>query len=316
MFSFIEIVRTFATCLITNSHFSPIYTHDIFAKGGAFGNSLFFLATGFCLAECGKNSFPAWYKKRLVRLYVPVFFASWFYLYIGNHWWDTVIFSFIFPQNYWFVCALVILYPLYYIAVKYPFRNRKYVYTAILILLYAVVYVQLDTSRYMVETIEFFAIRFSYIFSFFLMLLGAYLRKHFQEIKERFYKKRILILILFFGSMIAYFAFILLMKRFDILCRIQFVETILCILTSVSLFLFIMVYEDRMKSRSGYLNDITSFLGNHTLEIYLVQFPIINLVGRLQLMSIVKFVIAVFVILMSAFVLKKVSNCVIIAEMK
>lgn len=308
MFSFIEIVRALATCLITNSHFSPIYTYDILAKGGAFGNSLFFLATGFCLAEC-RNNFPEWYRKRLVRLYVPLLFASCFYLYIGNNWWETLFFSFVFPQNYWFVCALIILYPLYYIAVKYPFRNRKYVYTVILILLYAVIYAKLDISRYMVETIEFYAIRFSYIFSFFLMLLGAYLRKHFYEIKEKLYKKRGFLLMSFWVSMILYFSFILCMKRFDVLCQIQFIETILCIITSTSLFLFVMVYEDSIGNhKRNYLIHVASFLGKHTLEIYLVQFPIINFVGGLPIPSMIKLCIAVLTIVISAFILKNCSN--------
>ena len=190
MFMFINFARALATCLITNSHFSPIYTYDMIAKGGALGNSIFFLATGFCLANC-KEKFGKWYFKRLVRLYVPLLLISGIYLYIGNDLIETVFFSYVFPQNYWFICALVLLYPLYYLVVKYPFKHRKYIYTAVLILLYAVIYMNLDKSRYMVETIEFFAIRFSYIFSFFLMLLGAYLRKHFKEITEKFYNKKI-----------------------------------------------------------------------------------------------------------------------------
>lgn len=311
MFSFINIVRALATCLITNSHFSPIYTYDIIAKGGALGNSLFFLATGFCLANCN-GGFRSWYSKRLLRLYVPLLFVSGFYLYVGNSIIETVFFSFIFPQNYWFVCALVILYPLYYLAVKYPFKNRKYVYTAVLVLLYAVIYMFLDKSRYMVETIEFFAIRFSYIFSFFLMLLGAYFRKHFQEIREKLCKQRSWILLAVFVFLILYFGFILLMGRFEELYQIQYFETILCILTSSSLFLFVMLFENDIshKKRSVVVRSL-SFLGTCTLEIYLVQFPIISFVGTLPLPSILKFIIAVSSILGCAYLLKTVSGYII-----
>lgn len=311
MYDFINIVRAFATCLITNSHFSPIYTYDIIAKGGALGNSLFFLATGFCLANC-KEDFRKWYPKRLQRLYVPLVFASFFYLYLGNNLLETIFFSFLFPQNYWFVCALVILYPIYYIVVKYPFKNRKYVYSIGLIILYAVIYGLLDKSSYMVETVEFYAIRFSYIFSFFLMLVGAYLRKHFNLIKEKVCKKRLLLFWGFWGSMVLYFGFILLMSRIKSLCQIQFLETILCITTSTFLFLFVMTFENDIANKDdNIMIRILSFLGNCTLEIYLVQFPIINAVGGLQVPSVIKFGIAVFTIVICAYILKIISGYVI-----
>lgn len=308
MFSFINIVRALATCLITNSHFSPIYTYDIIAKGGALGNSLFFLATGFCLANCN-GRFGNWYSKRLLRLYVPLLLVSGFYLCVGKNIVETVFFSYIFPQNYWFICALVILYPLYYLAVKYPFRNCKYSYTVVLILLYAIIYMFLDKSRYMVETVEFFAIRFSYIFSFFLMLVGAYLRKHFQEIREKLCTKRIRILFMFFVFIILYFGFILLMGRFKELYRIQYFETVLCILTSLSLFLFVMLFEnDITDKKTNVFVRSFGFLGSCTLEIYLVQFPIINFVSELPFSSILKFIIAVSSILGCAYILKKISG--------
>ena len=308
MFSFINIVRALATCLITNSHFSPIYTYDIIAKGGALGNSLFFLATGFCLANCN-GRFGNWYSKRLLRLYVPLLLVSGFYLCVGKNIVETVFFSYIFPQNYWFICALVILYPLYYLAVKYPFRNCKYSYTVVLILLYAIIYMFLDKSRYMVETVEFFAIRFSYIFSFFLMLVGAYLRKHFQEIRKKLCTKRIRILFMFFVFIILYFGFILLMGRFKELYRIQYFETVLCILTSLSLFLFVMLFEnDITDKKTNVLVRSFGFLGSCTLEIYLVQFPIINFVSELPFSSILKFIIAVSSILGCAYILKKISG--------
>lgn len=311
MFSFINIVRALATCLITNSHFSPIYTYDIIAKGGALGNSLFFLTTGFCLANCNED-FRNWYFKRLLRLYVPLLLVSGFYLYKGNNIVETLFFSYAFPQNYWFICALVILYPLYYLAVKYPIKNRKYIYTIILFFIYAVIYQFLDKSRYVIETVEFFAIRFSYIFSFFLMLLGAFIRRHFQEICVRFYKKRIQIFVIFIMSMMAYFGFVLFMGRFDILYQVQFFETIFCILTSGALFLFVMLAEnDISKRKDSLLVRVFSLLGTCTLEIYLVQFPIINFVGELQIASVLKFVLAVSLILICAYLVKIISGYII-----
>ena len=114
---------------------------------------------------------------------------------------------------------------------------------------------------------------------------------------------------MFFAFIILYFGFILLMGRFKALYRIQYFETILCILTSLTLFLFVMLLEnDIANQKRSILVRSLNFLGTCTLEIYLVQFPIINFVGELLLPSILKFIIAVSSILGCAYCLKNISG--------
>ena len=99
------------------------------------------------------------------------------------------------------------------------------------------------------------------------------------------------------------------MGRFKELCLIQYFETILCILTSLTLFLFVMLFEnDITDNKTNVLVRSFSVLGSCTLEIYLVQFPIINFVSELSFSSILKFIIAVSSILVCAYILKKFSG--------
>ena len=68
----ISFLRTFAALIIINSHCGSLYPVSALAKGGALGNSLFFLMSGFLLYPI-KMEFLEWIKKRYIRLYIPVF---------------------------------------------------------------------------------------------------------------------------------------------------------------------------------------------------------------------------------------------------
>lgn len=55
MYSFIHYLRTIATVLITNSHYSHIWPIADLAAGGLIGNILFFAVSGFCLFNIKEN---------------------------------------------------------------------------------------------------------------------------------------------------------------------------------------------------------------------------------------------------------------------
>jgi len=308
MFAFVNILRALATMLITNSHYSPIYEIDSFAKGGAFGNSLFFIITGFCLFHI-RDSFKNWYIKRLERLYIPIFLVSWFHLYAGASFLETAFFSFIFPANYWFICCLVILYPIYYYIVMHPLKNRKLVWFSILAVLYTIIYLLMDTSHYVVETAGFYGIRFSYFVNLLLMLLGGYLRKHYTTFQEKLKNRKLIVALTSLCSFIFYFIFMIAMKRYPILYRFQFVETIACLTATYSLTLLAVSLESIFRdNQDSIVLRSLQYLGGCTLEIYLVQFPIINYVGSLRISAWMKFVIATSAILLTGIILKKISQ--------
>lgn len=46
---FIDYLKTVAVLLVINSHFDCLYPIPALATGGAMGNALFFIVSGFCL---------------------------------------------------------------------------------------------------------------------------------------------------------------------------------------------------------------------------------------------------------------------------
>ena len=66
MYYFINYLRTIATVLITNSHYSNIWPISDLAAGGLLGNILFIAASGFCLLNI-KENFGKWYLKRIAK---------------------------------------------------------------------------------------------------------------------------------------------------------------------------------------------------------------------------------------------------------
>ena len=60
---FIDFIKCLAVALIINSHLDPIYPHSALATGGALGNSLFFIASGYLLKDKKKDLKPEGEKK-------------------------------------------------------------------------------------------------------------------------------------------------------------------------------------------------------------------------------------------------------------
>ncbi|MBE7020689.1 MAG: acyltransferase [Ruminococcaceae bacterium] len=310
MFTFISILRAVATMLITNSHFGSLYPIPDLATGGALGNSLFFLVSGFCLYK-PKTDFKSWYLKRLIRLYTPLILFNLYVLLKTENVFKTLLFDFIFPQRYWFVCALIVMYPILYYIIMHKFERKQFlICTAILCVLYASIYFMLDKQSYVVETIGIYGIRFSYIFSFFLMLLGAYLRKNVNKFIELVQDKKIAYW--FVLNFVCYYIFLVTMQKFKFLLKLQFVETLLCIGTVVTFFLLLIGMEKYLsKYKNKPIFKVFEFLGSLTLEIYIVQFVLIDLINNLKLVFPLNCIVALSAILVAAVILNKVSTKVI-----
>lgn len=74
MFYFIEYLRAIATLLVANSHFKGVYPNDILSFGGGFGLALFYMISGFLLANIQNDTkLYKWYLPKLMRLYIPLF---------------------------------------------------------------------------------------------------------------------------------------------------------------------------------------------------------------------------------------------------
>lgn len=177
--NYVTYLKVIACILITNSHCREIYPSYFLAIGGGFGNSLFFILSGYCLANI-KMPFIEWYKRRLKRLIIPTFFfALLSILYIDGI--DSffeksvrdIILAYI--DKYWFVVAILV----YYIVFYYIFKKRdeKIVLNFLLIylLFYAVWYCVHSNRKYFWIELEGFSL-FKVYFYLGIMLVGGYLR--------------------------------------------------------------------------------------------------------------------------------------------
>lgn len=84
MLSYIEFLRAFATVLVANSHFKGVYPNDIFSFGGGFGLGIFYLISGYLLANIKPNtSFPKWYSKNWCAYMFRWFYQRLFWYALG-----------------------------------------------------------------------------------------------------------------------------------------------------------------------------------------------------------------------------------------
>lgn len=124
----INYLRAIATLLITNSHFDALYPEELsfLGFGGLFGNCLFFFISGYCLTR-PRDPFPRWYGRRFVRVYTPYILFLPLLLLTGYRFLKPLYW--VFPvEPYHFLPTIMTLYPVFYLCtrlhesgrVKYP----------------------------------------------------------------------------------------------------------------------------------------------------------------------------------------------------
>lgn len=190
---FIDYLKAFGVLLVMNSHFDKLYPISALATGGAMGNGLFFIVSGFCLWPV-KEEFRGWMTKRIVRLYLPTTLVSALLLFTTKR--ELISLSnmipiFIWPTLFWFVGGILVLYLLYYL-LRHIVEDRQFVLCFIgACIVYIVYYYYLDTSVWVVESTwviqngvkNLVAGSFKLVYCFVLMMLGKFLRIHADEIK-------------------------------------------------------------------------------------------------------------------------------------
>ncbi len=275
MIFFITVLRALAACLITNAHYTGIYPTDLIANGGLIGDILFFAVSGYCLYNL-KFSFPRWYGKRLWRIYLPVWIATAVFLIVGGYvfaakpWYEW----FFFPTYYHFVASILILYIPYYLFIKIAFfRERLPLVMAsiavVAILVYALFY---DRSYYHIDNVREPFIRFLFMES---MLLGAYFRQNdtrFRVQAKKGWLYGVLSLLLFF----AYFASKLLFSKLAVLSNWQIVNQVCIFALLYCVFRAFTAADARLSRLPKAVKAVITFLADITLEIYVVQYVLID----------------------------------------
>jgi hypothetical protein len=279
-------LRALAICLIINTHMRGFYPIEHLATGGMIGNALFFMLSSLGLylswAKSEQSQFSSWYGKRLIRIYpsawitvilttIPIA------LYSGTIQADSflrIVDMFFFPP-FWFIQALLIYYFIIYFVLKHYSKKLLVIVAIPVLLLYCAYYeLRLDLMTFAIENNPF-----NIIFYFFVYLWGLYL----GSIKERIHFSGIgdtLLLLL----LIAFIYFHKFLMTRGLFTSIQFIQHIAVF---PMLFYFLKVAQSDfivttiMKNR--FFGKISSFLCKRTLEIFMVNIAIYEVISLLKL---------------------------------
>lgn len=289
MLVFIEFLRAIATLLIFNSHLKGVYPTDILSFGGGLGLAVFYMLTGYLLSNINENTrFPKWYAKKLLRLYVPLVLFKTILVVIGEiqiKSFVDFIKNFIFP-TYWFVASMVIFYAVYFVFVKYIYKNfgRKSIIVTWIFcgLSFIVLYITKNSiGLFSIGDLNFaktFEVETPYLISQFIwfssMLGGLYIKESFSGLKRSLNKK--------YKHIVSVVVCILLFLLIRVLQRygvdIEFLLPVSYFGFAYSMFIWFMGLENKLKTYSGkiYYKPI-EIISKCSLELYYVQFVIIEL---------------------------------------
>ncbi|MCA9167084.1 MAG: acyltransferase family protein [Planctomycetales bacterium] len=118
--------RGAAVLFVTNSHLESFYPVSWLADGGLIGLTLFFCISGFGIGKAAstrQQSFPMWYRRRLLRIYPTLWttLAALSLLLLHKwHAWSVADYfeQFLYPTQYQFIAKIVVYYVAVYAAVR------------------------------------------------------------------------------------------------------------------------------------------------------------------------------------------------------
>lgn len=300
--SFINLLRAFAVILITHAHTEGVWPIDIHG-GGALGNALFFVISGFLLHVNRESRFPKWYGKKLARLYIPLILVHMFLVFIHPARTDSIL-DWVGVGHYWFVPAIALIYIFIYVFLKYAgcrnYRGGVLVAIAVYALLYTYFYSTLDTF----DADGHFMLRTS--LGLIEMLAGAGMRMYYDKLSRIKYPlgKAFAACMLYSISMVGA------KLSVGLFYRGQFLQHFSALLFAVYLFSWGAAHEEKIRkfmseTKMGRLAQEISTL---SLEIYLVQLPLLG--DFKKLMFPLNLVVIILLIGICAAVLHKLSNLV------
>lgn len=276
MYCFIDFLKTIAALLITNSHYNNIWPIATLATGGAIGNALFFLVSGFCLSNTNV-SFKEWYKKRLLRIYPQTWIISVIALIIGVFKIcdiKDILYVFIFPTGFWFVGVIAFYYISAYFIEKYvPMQFYKFIYLFIFVSYLLYYLLILDKTKWSIEN-DF---KCKFIFYFTFIVIGIQLKKIFKNKKDKVNINKIFYSLMVIISLGLFYGFKIMCYCNIVPMQLQGIQHIFLIFLALSMFLLSYSFEKKFNYLSqNMLWKPIKGISRITLEIYLVQVPILE----------------------------------------
>lgn len=304
MVYFITFLRAMAACLITNAHYTGVYPTDLIANGGLIGDIIFFAVSGYCLTNV-KKSFPSWYGKRVLRCYTPVVIMTAIYMILGFYslsdhngfWW------YVYPTYYHFVASIIVLYIPFYLIMKVDFLKKNIPWIMVFVgVVYVVVYLfGYDKSYYHIDTVREPFIRFLFMES---MLLGAEFKLNDTKFRNKF---SMIYPVAAIGLFILYFASKLAFSKEIVALEYQIINQIAIFLLLYFILRTFAALDSKLESMPKGIKMCVDFLAKITLEIYVVQYVLIDLMRTIAPFPLNWFAITVS-ILATAYILHIVSN--------
>ena len=274
MYYFINYLRTIATVLITNSHYSNIWPIADLAAGGLLGNILFFATSGFCLFNI-KENFGKWYLKRIVKIYPIMIIFTLLTVLIGDFSLTSgkeVVRLFLYPTNYIFLVWLMLSYIAFYVVAWLSQKYRKTTEIALAVVVGAwllTYFIFVEKSSYHIDDVSKPFILFLYFSS---MLIGALFKKHI----DKFNKIKAINVVLLFVSLIVYFGSKIAFSKIQAIVFWQILNQLSILVTLYFMFAVFSGLEEGLKKLPSWLNKTVKFMAGITLHIYIVQFVLIR----------------------------------------
>lgn len=279
IFLFIVLMRAIAAIIITNAHYTGIYPSDLIANGGLLGDVLFFAVSGYCLANV-KIAFPKWYLKRFVRVYIPAWIITLIYVALGFYsikGGGEIIKWFLWPTHWHFVASIILLYiPLYVVSMYLEMNTKNYIRMtlitfAIQFIIYLTVY---DHNYYHIDNVRQPMIEFLFFQS---MVLGLHFRWRCQKNDCLQLKPSVKLFIGGFVLLVLYFSSKMMFVNYERMADYQILNQVILYCLLYVLFLLFMSLEKKLKDvEHTKLWKLIKFISDRTLEIYLVQYVILE----------------------------------------
>ena len=305
MMPFVTFLRALAAILITNAHYTGVYPTDLIANGGLLGDVLFFAVSGYCLYNI-KLNFSKWYLKRIIRIFPALFIITIIYLLFGCYSLDehNLLWWFIYPTNYHFVSSIMILYVLYYFVIKNKKicgingKNILYIILCSLIIQLVIYLFFYDRSYYHIDVVREHMIKFLFFDS---MMLGAYFR-NIEKPNNKFISWLFMAILL-----VAYFGSKLFFVKYASYAYLQIINQYILLLLLFMLFKNIYSLNNKFSNMPKFVSNIIKFIADLTLEIYFVQYVLIDKLRNVSFFPINWCVLTISIIL-CAYILHIVSN--------
>ena len=303
-YALLDVLRTLAILLVLNSHFDPLYPIPALATGGAVGNGLFFILSGYCLTL--RPTFLRHMGIRTLRLYPGVLISVFVQLLIGMKEITNVTSAFsqlIWPTAFWFVGAIILFDALLYWLNKLNFTDHFGLFSLAMAALYTAAYLLfVDKTVWSVEDPGLRTPQqcFKLIYCFYIYALGYTLK--IRGIPAWTQRHTPLLISLTTGLFLFSFGFKLILNRFPSTMPLQFLTQISIIgFTSYAVCSALILEEWWMRVTTPRLRRGIAMFSSISLEMYLVQFPFISICSSLPFPMNVAVIIPLVVI--CAFVL-------------